>query len=291
MKLLGKFNLILFVIFGAGGLMLGLLAYEFLVGNARREVLAEARLMMASAQAVRDYTTNDLSPLLQQNPQHQVHFIAEVVPAFGATSTFAMLHTKYPQYTYKEAALEPTNVRDRASDWEVGVIERLREHPENVPLVGERETELGRELYMANPIKPQQGCLQCHSVPAAAPKAMIDVYGTTHGFGWKTGDVVGAQIISVPMSVPIENARRAFRELLIFLVAAPLVTIAALDLAVYLFVLRPLKMVSDTADRISRGEKHVAPLVVEGKDEIATVTISFNRMQMSLAKALRMLEE
>ncbi len=286
-----KFNLILFVIFGTGGLVLGVLAYQFLVGNARREVLAEARLMMASAQAVRDYTTNDLSPLLQQNPQHQVHFIAEVVPAFGATSTFAMLHTKYPQYTYKEAALEPTNVRDRASDWEVGVIERLREHPENVPLVGERETELGRELYMANPIKPQQGCLQCHSVAAAAPKAMTDVYGTTHGFGWKTGDVVGAQIISVPMSVPVENARRAFRELLIFLVAAPLVTIAALDLAVYLFVLRPLKMVSDTADRISRGEKHVAPLVVEGKDEIATVTLSFNRMQMSLAKALRMLEE
>lgn len=290
MKLLAKFNLILFVIFGLGGLILSLFAYRFLLGNARREVLAEARLMMASAKAVRDYTTNDLSPLLQQNPQHQVHFIAEVVPAFGATTTFAMLRTKYPQYSYKEAALEPTNVKDRASDWEVGVIERLREHPENVPLVGERDTDLGRELYMANPIKPDAGCMQCHSVPTAAPKGMIDVYGTTHGFGWKTGDVVGAQIISVPMSVPIESAKNAFRELLIFLVAGPLLAIAALDVAVYFFVLRPLKLVSDTADRISRGEKHVAPLVVEGKDEIATVTMSFNRMQMSLTKALRMLE-
>ena len=45
------------------------------------------------------------------------------------------------------------------------------------------------------------------------------------------------------------------------------------------------------ADRVSRGEKDVTPVAVTGRDEIATVMQSFNRMQMSLAKALRMLEE
>jgi protein-histidine pros-kinase len=120
---------------------------------------------------------------------------------------------------------------------------------------------------------------------------MITVYGTEHGFGWKPQEVVGAQIISVPMSVPIAIADSAFHELVFFLVATLLVTIIALDLGVYAFVLRPLKKVSETADRISRGEKNVAPLVPAGHDEIATVTASFNRMQLSLAKALRMLEE
>ena len=117
MKLLTKFNLILFVIFGAGGLLISLVAYSFLIGNARREVLAEAALMMASAKSVRDYTSTDLSPLLEQNPRHRVRFLAETVPAYGATTTFKNLSIEYPDYTYKEATLNPTNPEDRASDW------------------------------------------------------------------------------------------------------------------------------------------------------------------------------
>ena len=120
---------------------------------------------------------------------------------------------------------------------------------------------------------------------------MLSVYGPKHGFGWKSGDVVGAQIISVPMSVPIQIADKAFHELLTFLIATLLVTIIALDAAVYVFVIRPLKIISETADRVSKGEKDVSLVRVEGNDEIATVTASFNRMQMSLTKAFRMLEE
>jgi len=291
LKLLTKFNLILLVIFGIGGFLIAHFAYKFLVGNARREVLEEAQLMMASATAVRDYTSSDLSPLLLENPQHRVKFIAETVPAFGATTTFKMLQAKYPAYSYKEATLNPTNVMDRAASWEVGVIDDLRETPLGTPMIGERDTASGRELYMAKAIRPGQSCMECHSVPSAAPKSMLSVYGTEHGFGWKKGDVVGAQIISVPMSVPVEAADRAFRTLMVFLAATLLITIAALDAGVYLFVIRPLKIVSETADRVSRGDKNVDTLKVTGKDEIATVTASFNRMQMSLAKAFRMLED
>jgi protein-histidine pros-kinase len=59
----------------------------------------------------------------------------------------------------------------------------------------------------------------------------------------------------------------------------------------YWFVIRPLRIVSDTADRVSRGEKDVPSVEIKGKDEIATVASSFNRMQVSLAKALKMLGE
>jgi methyl-accepting chemotaxis protein len=213
------------------------------------------------------------------------------VPAFGATTTFKKLQAKYPEYSYKEATLNPTNVADQAASWEVEVINQLKNSPPGVPLMGERETAMGRELYMANAIKPEQSCLECHSVPAAAPKSMLNVYGTAHGFGWKKGDVVGAQIISVPMSVPVKAADEAFHDLLIFLGLTLAITIVALDLGVYAFVIRPLKIVSETADKVSRGDKGVATLKVTGKDEIAMVTTSFNRMQMSLETALRMLEE
>jgi protein-histidine pros-kinase len=293
MKLLAKFNLILLVIFGAGGFLISQLAYSFLIGDARREVLQQAQLMMASAKSVRDYTATDLSPLLQQNPGHRVHFLPETIPFYGATTTFNRLakeNPKYSNYTYKEAALNPTNLEDRASDWEADIIDDLRSHGQS-QITNERQTSSGQSLYIANPIKATQECLECHGAPSAAPRAMIAVYGSTNGFGWKKDEIVGAQIVSVPMTVPIAIANQAYHRLLLYLIVTMIIAILALDAGVYWFVIRPLKLVSDTADCVSRGEKNVPPIKVKGKDEIATVASSFNRMQVSLAKALKMFEE
>jgi HAMP domain-containing protein len=291
MKLLTKFNLILLVLFGAGGILISELAYRFLIGNARREVLAQAELMMARARSVRDYTSDDLKPLLQQNPRHKVRFLAETVPAFSATTTFNNLRKSYPDYSYKEATLNPTNLEDRASDWEADVIRDLRDHPEKNSFTGERNTPSGQALYLARPLKVDSPCLECHSVPSAAPPAMLAVYGSANGFGWKRGETIAAQIITVPMSVPVEIAKEAYHRLLLFLILTLVVTILALDASVYWFVIRPLRVVSETADRVSKGEKHIPALPVKGKDEIAIVTASFNRMQLSLSKAFKMLDE
>ena|ERR1700761_2491178 len=291
MKLLAKFNLILLSVFGVGGLIIAWFAYSFLISNARREVLDQARLMVANAKAVRDYTADDLSPLLQQNPRHRVKFLAETVPFYGATTTFNRLRKSYPDFAYKEATLNPTNPEDRATDWEADVIQMLRDHPDQAEVMGERETPTGRSLYLAHPIKTDASCLECHSIPATAPHAMVATYGTANGFGWKLNSLVGAQIVSVPMSVPVQIARQAFTNLMVILVLTLLACIFALDAAVYWFVIRPLRIVSDSGDRISKGEKDVPPLMVSGRDEIASVTTSFNRMRVSLAKALAMLEQ
>jgi methyl-accepting chemotaxis protein len=289
MKLLTKFNLLLLVLFGTGGLIISQVAYTFLIKNARREVLQEAELMMASATSVREYTSSDLAPLLEENPQHKERFLAETVPAFGAISTFNKLRQKYPDYTYHEATLNPTNPAHRAVDWEADVIGYFRDHPEQKQLIGEREAATGTSLYLATPIAAVQSCLQCHSRPALAPPAMIATYGSNNGFGWKPGTIVAAQIVSVPMSLPVQNAKQAFHVLIIYLIVTLITTIVGLDAGVYVIVVRPLKLLSDAADRASKGEMNQPLSPVKGSDEIATVTASFNRMQVSLAKAFKML--
>jgi len=291
MKLLAKFNLILLVVFGAGGLFIAQRAYSFLIGNARREVLQQAQLMMASATSVRDYTANDLSPLLQQLPRHRVHFLSETIPFYAATVTFNNLRKSYPNYTYKEAALNPTNLEDRASDWEADIIDELRNHPGQTQDEGTRPTPAGQSLFIAHPITATPECLECHGNPSAAPHAMLAVFGRDNGFGWKKDEIVGAQIVSVPMAVPIAIANQAYHRLLFFLIVTMILAILALDGGVYFFVIRPLKIVNKSADRVSRGEKNVPPIKVRGRDEIATVASSFNRMQVSLAKALKMFDE
>jgi methyl-accepting chemotaxis protein len=289
MKLLTKFNLILLVLFGVGGLIISQVTYTFLFDNARREVLQEAELMMASAKSVRDYTSSDLRPLLEQNPLHKTRFLAETVPAFAALSTFSRLKQMYPDYTYREATLNPTNLEHRATDWEADVIGYLRDHADQDHVSGERPTPMGPYLYLATPLAADPPCMECHSRPDAAPAAMIATYGSSHGFGWKPGSIVAAQIVSIPMSVPLHNAKRAFNLILLYLVITLIATIFVLDAAVYFIVIRPLKLVSDTGDRVSMGEVNLPPLPVKGGDEIATVTASFNRMHVSLAKALKML--
>lgn len=289
MKLLTKFNLILVVLFGACGLIIAAGAYQFLINNARREVMQEAELMMASAKSIRDYTADDLAPLLEQTPKHQTTFLPETVPAFSALATFDHIHQKYPDYEYHEATLNPTNPTHRALDWEADVINYLRDHRDKQEITGERTAGTGRVLYLATPIAADPPCMECHSVPSAAPVAMIAKYGSQRGFGWKPGSIVAAQIVSVPMSLPVQIANQAFRRLLLYLILAMVATMIALDIGVYYIVIRPLKQVSETADRVSRGEKGVPQLEVKGKDEIATVTESFNRMKVSLEKAFKLL--
>ncbi len=291
MKLLAKFNLILLVIFGAGALLISHFAYAFLIGNARNQVLHEAQLMLANAQSVRDYIAKDISPLVEENPRHEVSFLPEAVPFFGATVTFNNLRKSYPQYTYKEAALNPTNPEDRAADWESDIIHHLRDQNADGQDSGVRETPNGPALFVANPIRATKECMQCHSVASDAPAGLIARYGSANGFGWQPNEIIGAQIISVPMALPVKIANQAYHRLMLFLGLTILLAIIALDAGVFWFVIRPLRVVSDAADRVSRGEKSVPAVRIRGKDEISVVAASFNRMQVSLAKALRMIDE
>jgi HAMP domain-containing protein len=289
MKLLAKFNLILIALFGAGSVLIAFAAYQFLMRNARAQVVQQAELMSESARSTRQYTSDDLAPLFDTLPDQGTRFVPESVPFYAATATFDYLRKQYPDYTYKEAALNPTNLRDRAVDWEADLINYFRNHTDKKELIGERDTPAGRMLYIARPIMAEQACMECHRTPGEAPPGIVKTYGSVNGFGWKSNETVAAQIVSVPMAVPIQIARAAFRTLVIYLIAGCLISLVAIDAAVLLLVIRPVRKLSEVADRISTGDMSLSELPVRGSDEIAGLTTSFNRMIVSLEKAFRML--
>ncbi len=291
MRLLAKFNLIFTLVFGAGLAGAGYVSYWFLQRNAREEVIQQARMMMEAMHSARDYTVKQVRPLLEPDEARDRTFLPQTVPAFAATESFNYLRVRYPDYEYKEATLNPTNLRDRAVDWEADVINDFRNHPDRVELIGEREAATGRSLFLARPLKADPPCLQCHDRPKGAPAAMIRRYGTANGFGWKAGDVVAAQIVSVPMAVPIHMADAAFRLLILYMGAVFVVALIVLDLALVVTITRPAARLSAMADKISLGDFTVAELPVKGKDEISTLADSFNRMRRSLERAMKMLEE
>lgn len=119
---------------------------------------------------------------------------------------------------------------------------------------------------------------------------MVKIFGRDNGFGWKMGEVVAAQVVSVPMSVPLKIADDAFHTLMFSLGGIFLATLLLLDLAIVLIVVRPVTHLSAVADRISNGDLDVPDIPAKGSDEIAPLACSFNRMYLSLVKAIRMLE-
>jgi protein-histidine pros-kinase len=289
MRLLFKFNLIFALVFAAGLLGCGYLTRDLLQRNAQDEVLENARLLMESSIAVRNYTSGQIKPLLET--QMKYSFLPQSVPAYSATEVLHALAKKYPEYGYKEATLNPTNPRDRAVEWEADLVNRFRGTPEQTELSGQRDTPLGRMLYIARPIKiTNPACLACHSTVEAAPKPMIDKYGPANGFSWNLNEIVGAQVVSVPMALPLARAEQTFKVFMLSLGGLFLAIAVLLNVMLWLTVIRPVTRLSSLADRVSLGEMEAPEFALASRDEIGTLAASFSRMRRSLEQAMKMLE-
>ncbi len=57
-----------------------------------------------------------------------------------------------------------------------------------------------------------------------------------------------------------------------------------------LLIVRPITRMSAAADQISTGSTDIPELAESGKDEVAMLATSFNRMRRSLEKAMQMIE-
>lgn len=285
-----KFNLVLGMATLIGVLVSGFFANHLLQQNAREEVLDSARIMLESAQAVRGYTVSEIRPLLALQQKRQ--FLPQTVPAYSARIYINKLQEQYPDYSYKEATLNPTNPVDRAAEWEVDIVEWFRNNQHENEMIGERETAAGRFLYLTHPIKiTDEACLTCHSTPDNAPATMIKSYGNANGFGWQLNEVVGAQIVSVPMSLPLARADKTFMIFMASLIAVFLLIAVLLNFMLHFTVIKPVQNMAENADRVSMGALDEEELEIKGKDEISSLAQSFNRMHRSLINAIKMLDE
>jgi protein-histidine pros-kinase len=289
MKLIWKFNLVLIGIFALGFLVAGYISYRALQENAREEILQNARLMMESALSSRNYTTTQVKPLLETQMKYK--FLPQSVPAYAATEQFNELRKKHPDYAYKEATLNPSNLRDRAADWEADIVNIFRNATARDEVIGERDTPGGRSLYLARPIQVKSGaCLECHSTVDAAPKTMVDLYGPANGFGWKMDEIIGAQIVSVPMAVPIARADRTFTAFMGSLALVFAAIFVLLNVMLYTMVIRRVTHLAGIADQVSLGRMDAGEFKSTSKDEIGVLTEAMGRMKASLVQAMRMLE-
>jgi HAMP domain-containing protein len=290
MRLGLRFNIILATCYLLG---LGLSLWPFYQlsrSEAMEQLQSQIDVLRAQALSLRRYTSEEIQPLLAD--QSSVQFLPQTVPSFSAQTAFRNFRDYYPQFFYKEAALNPTNPADLARDWERDLIEKLRGNPELEKDVSIRTTDSGQQYTVTYPLViKSENCLACHSTPDKAPPSMVALYGNKNGFGWKLKETIGAQIISVPMNVA---DTKVWRNLALFVgisSAIFLVLLILLNILLNRYVISPVKRMAKTAEAVSMGNAQVPEFEYPGSDEVASLSRSFNRMRRSLDSAMKMLDK
>jgi protein-histidine pros-kinase len=284
-----KFNLLLLAVAIVGVGLFALAAEPLVNAVAREEVLQSSRIMMESAAGARKYTSEQIAPILK--PLIGQHFYPQSVSAYAAKRNFDVIHSKFPDYAYREAALNPTNPQDQATDWEADIINDFRAHPGKEEDSFVRSTATGPMLELARPLVNKPACMECHSTAASAPASMIALYGSDHGFGWKPGEIIGAQIVSVPMSASQLRAGHIRRLFLVPVLGFLVLLFVSINILLHLVVIRPMERIADNAEAVSMGKIDTPEFEYKRRDQIGRLAASFNRMQRSLAQAFRMIGE
>jgi hypothetical protein len=141
---------------------------------------------------------------------------------------------------------------------------------------GVRGTRTGRSLYVARPIQIKNpACLACHSEPKAAPASMLKTYGEQAGFGWQLNEIVGAQVVSVPMAVPMQRARTTFYTSIVALVVIFLAMFVILNIMLDRLVIKPIVRMSAPRTRSAAATSNCRDRLVR-TDEVAKLAQSFN---------------
>lgn len=285
-----KFSLLLLLVFLGGILVSGLALSTILNHNAQNEISAKALLMIETMNSVRHYTDTQVKPELQG--RLAAEFLPETIPAYSAREVFEKLRENrlYSDFFYKEATLNPTNLRDKADSFETNVVEQFRQDKNLSETHGFRATPGGDLFYIARPIKiSTPSCLQCHDTAARAPASMIERYGPTNGFGWKLNEIIGAQVISVPANQVLKNSRQAFGLIMGTIAAIFAVAILLVNLWLRRYVARPLKRMAQAAEALSTGDLE-AEFEWNAKDEVGSLAEAFRRMKTSLMMAMKRLD-
>ncbi|MGK7933918.1 MAG: DUF3365 domain-containing protein [Microcystaceae cyanobacterium] len=294
LKLAPKLNLLLATIFLLIILLSGAILSYILGRNAEQIITNQALILIETMGAVRDYTSTQINPELSARLETEEQFLPQTVPGYSAREVFEGLRTRengnYQDFFYKEATLNPTNLRDKADSFETSIVETFKSNPDLSEKVGFRDLPGGKIFYIARPISiSKESCLRCHSDPNLAPKSQLATYGRTNGFGWKLNEIVGAQMISVPASRVFATARQL--QFLVIGILGTFLLVAMLLINGFLkkAVTTPLKKMSQLAQKVSTGELD-GEFTHSANDEIGILAASLNRMKVSLEIAMNMLK-
>ncbi|PSB04015.1 c-type heme family protein [Merismopedia glauca] len=275
LKLGTKFSLLLTIAFVAALLLSGIVLSQTIQRRAEADITTRAEILARTINSVREYTSQNIQPLLAAKLTTEPQFIRETVPAFSAREVFNRFRDRpeYSDFFYKEAAPNPTNPSDRADEFEAELVEKFRSQPELTKLDGYRQKDGKWLFFVTRPLTLNRpSCLECHSSPKLAPRSMIATYGTTGGFGWKLNQVIAAQTIYVPVDEVITQSQKYLVLVMGIFVAIFVPVMWLLNRWLKHMVIWPIKQLTKMTRKVGAGNLATEQINVFDSRKILKVT-------------------
>ena len=261
----------------------------FLKQDVVREAQQKTELFAAVMSNSARYLHNVIRPKAEVLVSEDAYFPEGSVGVLMLTEVARYIQEQYPEYIFRFASPNPLNPDSLSNAFEDGIINAFEE--------GEYErwngfaVRDGVKFYaVAKPLIASSGCIHCHDTPDEAHPNQVEAYGTRSGYGYFEGDVVGARFIYVPVDA---IQQEAMKRIAIFSAAFSvffLLVMFAVDRFIVSSVVKPIEHIVEVSEEISRG-KLDSEFNVKTNDEIKLLADAFDRMKVSLAKAMDILRQ
>jgi HAMP domain-containing protein len=295
LKLAPKFTILLSLVFVSAIAISGVILSQTTLQRAEADVAYKGKILMGLMNSVRTYTNNEINPLVAPKVETSPKFIPQAIPSYSVREVFEILRkdSAYKDYFYKDAVLNPTNLRDYVDEFEVDLVKQFREDSNLKEVSGFRNRSGEEVFYYAQPITiKKQSCLRCHSTPEAAPKSQLATYGSEHGFGWELNKVLGSQTIYVPSEEIFASARHNLSLVMGIFIGIFALVILLINYLLKQAVIQPIRPMARLAQKISseqfmmeeNEEVDLASLekVAKKSDELGQLARLFQQMAHSI---------
>jgi HAMP domain-containing protein len=274
----GTFHGALFLIYLVSVLAVVPIIYFLTKDELYAQANKELKLLVDVVSSARAIVKEKTRPYFLAKGEFFSPVVSSTVMAKELASQFYKLQ---PSYLVRMISDNPLNAENRPEGLEVTVLETLRNGASDTGII-QTGTIQGRNfLISAVPTKVHDDCLICHGDPTAAPKEVTAKYGTTSGFGWKPGEIIGATLVGVPVA-DLNSAVLKRSGIVIGIITVLFAgVLIVLNRVVQNNLIQPILQITEAAKAISLGRSN-EPLASDRNDEIGALTRAFELMRRSI---------
>ncbi len=290
LRLSTKFTLAVVFILLIFCVIFSFLLYTNLKDRVVEDASEKTLIIMTQIGAVGSYVNEVLRPRMFEILPHlndQDDFIVEAMSTTHVRhEVMARFNRELKDYVYNRMSLNPLNQVNKADALHEKMILSFQKDPDKTSWNGIVAVKGQEYLVRARPIKAKDGCLKCHGDPMRAPRGLVKKYGTQGGFGWKEGEIMGAESVMIPLAVTLGQIKGIAISTFVFGFGSLLFLFFSLQGAFWSLVSRPLTKLTTIFDGIVRGTEPLnQDLPITSKDEIGELMESFNQMAKHLFSA------
>lgn len=252
----------------------------------------QAELALEMELALRGYVGNTIRPEYTKQVPADIFCPETQSTSFVARQVFQKVNEKaaFADYRLTFAAENPRNIKNKAKPEDLELIQYFRDNPSQKRL--RRKIKVDGRDYAGqfNARRSKASCLRCHGKPDDAPKSLLERYGRKNGFGWKVGDVVGLDVVALPLDqTHAAVASMATKQALFTLFGGSLLCALAIFTLRKLIILR-LDIALDTLSAVAQGDLRSKHIESNENDEMNSLLRGLETMKSGLQSLISSIE-